>query len=88
MPIVKKGASYVRIQMHIQDQPRYVETLLYGKLERKLRREYGIAPEPLKIKPVLEADNSKSELPKDKSEKGSVKEDDSNGNNQQDKEKN
>lgn len=55
MPMVEQNLRYVRVKIRIEDQPSYVESLLYNKFHKKLRSEYGDAP-PAKL----------NELPKPK----------------------
>ncbi|MBN2529823.1 MAG: hypothetical protein JXR76_25760 [Deltaproteobacteria bacterium] len=45
LKVVKNNREYVRVQMNIHGQPKYIESLLFKKLERKLKSEYGMAPD-------------------------------------------
>lgn len=61
---VIENREYVRVQVNLHGQPKYMESLLFKKLERKLKNEYGIAPAakyvgPPKVEPNTEpaADN-------------------------------
>lgn len=44
LKLVRNDREYVRIQFNLVGQPKYMESLLFKKLERKLKNEYGIAP--------------------------------------------
>ena len=61
LPVVQNNQKFVRVQVRIENQPSYVESLLYNKLARKLKSEYGAppAPETVRIpKPAGEKNNS------------------------------
>jgi len=46
MEVTKNGGRVVRVQLNVAGQPKYVENLLFTKLERKLKSEYGFPPAP------------------------------------------
>jgi len=46
VPVVQSGRRYVRATLQIPNMPTYVEVVLFEKLERKLRSEYGDPPPP------------------------------------------
>ena len=45
---------YVRVQITVNGQPKYIESMLLNRFKRKLRREYGFAPEAGYIEPAVE----------------------------------
>ena len=49
--VVKNNREYVRVQMNLHGQPKYVESLLFKKLETKLKNEYGVAPAAKYVEP-------------------------------------
>lgn len=64
--VVKNKREYVRVQMNLHGQPKYVESLLFKKLERKLKSEYGVAPAAKYVEPPAspnseEGDNAESD---------------------------
>jgi hypothetical protein len=60
LKVVRNDREYVRVQLNLQGQPKYVESLLFNKLERKLKNEYGIAPSAKQITPDAPTESEKS----------------------------
>ena len=60
LKVVKNNREYVRVQMNLHEQPKYVESLLFNKLERKLKNEYGIAPSAKEVTPDAPKETEKS----------------------------
>ena len=73
LKVVRNDREYVRVQLNLQGQPKYVESLLFNKLERKLKNEYGVAPSAKQITPDTPTETDKS----GSSETGSSNVDDS-----------
>ncbi|HUT77427.1 MAG TPA: hypothetical protein VM285_07060 [Polyangia bacterium] len=42
--VVESGRQYIRARLQIPSMPSYVEVVLFDKLERKLKNEYGDPP--------------------------------------------
>jgi hypothetical protein len=55
LPVESEGRRFVRVQINLTNQPSYVESVLYNKLERKLKSEYGQPPEAEKIEPPVDS---------------------------------
>ena len=72
LPVTKSDKKYVRVQIHVSGQPSYIESLLFTKLERKLKHEYGFAPDAEYVTPPVDLTGSSKEteekIKKDKKE--------------------
>ncbi|MBN2342671.1 MAG: hypothetical protein JXX29_16630 [Deltaproteobacteria bacterium] len=51
---VVNNHEVVRVQVNLHGQPKYMESLLFNKLEKKLKNEYGMAPAPKYVGPPTE----------------------------------
>lgn len=60
LKVVKNNREYVRVQLNLHGQPKYVESLLFNKLERKLKSEYGMAPAAKQVVPEEPEQGAKS----------------------------
>ncbi len=54
--MIKNGKKYVRVRITIPAMPSYVEAVLADKFLRKMRDEYGPAPEPTRVEPEVKPD--------------------------------
>ncbi|MBN2716382.1 MAG: hypothetical protein JXX14_11045 [Deltaproteobacteria bacterium] len=70
--VVKNDREYVRIQMNLHGQPKYVESLLFNKLERKLKNEYGVAPTAKSVAPPSESESGPADANAPDSNAGDV----------------
>jgi hypothetical protein len=49
LKITKEDKKLVRVQINVAGQPSYIESLLFTKLQRKLKHEYGFPPEAVYV---------------------------------------
>ncbi len=56
IPAVREGRHYIRASLRISSMPRYVESVLFNKLLRKLREEYGDQPPARLVKKKSNSD--------------------------------
>ena len=76
--VVKNNHEYVRVQMNLHGQPKYIESLLFNKLERKLKSEYGMAPAAKLVAPTENSateDANAPEQPAEEVDEDAVEED-------------
>ncbi|MBN2801860.1 MAG: hypothetical protein JXR91_02080 [Deltaproteobacteria bacterium] len=54
IPVNIDNKKIVRLQITVSGQPSYIESLLFTKLQRKLRHEYGFPPEAEYVNPPVD----------------------------------
>ncbi|MCK9523957.1 MAG: hypothetical protein M0R76_13095 [Proteobacteria bacterium] len=72
LSVETEGRRYVRVQVKLNHQPSYVESVLINKLEKKLKNDFGPPPEAERIAPTTakgsEARPSQSTRPRQSEE--------------------
>jgi hypothetical protein len=64
IPVVESGRQYIRARLQIPTMPSYVEVVLFDKLERKLRNEYGDPPPAAPVASTPEVADGAEAAPK------------------------